>query len=121
MKRIVEHPYGKKVRGGGHVYLIENLLKSVKKAEAVEVGKITVGTRNLAKLLNLIPTQDVLVRSNGGLELEAVIRHYEKAKDGKPAIIRFRKPKRETFMHLVDRAWLNGEPQTVVVIRPKTY
>ena len=116
VKRIVERPFARKMNGG-YVLSCSGLIESLKKGEAVELGKVTVGAKQLQSLLRLLSYEDCLIRANGRLEVETVKR-----------VIRSRNGNRKTgfqrprsgyqFMSIVNGAWLPKAATRVVVLKP---
>ena len=91
MKRIVQRPWGRRHRKGW-VILKEELLKALKDGDAIQVGEVTVGAKQLRQLVNLIPCYDALIRSNGCLEVETIERVIVRKPDSVKTS--FRKPAR---------------------------
>lgn len=120
-KRIVERPWGRR-RNGGWIIQCSELIKALKKREAVELDKVVVGAGQLQKLINLLPTQDCLIRSNGRLEIETVIRVPYNSRDGHYRW-GFRQPNKgyRQFMAIVNGAWIPRGATRVVVLRPRKY
>ncbi|GAH63990.1 unnamed protein product, partial [marine sediment metagenome] len=81
MKRKVERPWGRK-RNGGYIIGTSQLVDALKKGDAVEFEKVTVGTRQLIQLLKLLPGEYCQVSANGRLEIETVQLISRKGKDG---------------------------------------
>lgn len=120
MKRTLQRPYGRK-KNGGWVILNDALLKALKAGDTVEIGKITVGARQLSQIIRLMPHEDSLIRSNGKLEIEAVDRVNRRDSEGHFTAY-FHKPKHNTcYVSVVNGAWLPKEPNTVVVLKPRKY
>jgi len=117
MKRKIERPYGRKHKGG---WVIDkaSLTDALKKGDAVELSDITIGTKQLRQLINLLPYEDCLVKSNGRLEVERVFR---KGPDGNRRCS-FRKPKHYCqWFGIINGAWVPRTTQTVVVLKPKKF
>ncbi|MDD5510662.1 MAG: hypothetical protein PHI12_07630 [Dehalococcoidales bacterium] len=120
MKRTIQRPWGKK-KDGGWVFLNESLIKALKMGDAVEFGDITVGSKQLRQLIELMPQPDTLIRSNGHLEVEAILRINRKGPDGEIKGY-FQKPKHNTAsMVIKNKAWIPKETKVTVVLKPKRY
>jgi hypothetical protein len=120
MKRVVQRPFAKK-RMGGFIILNSELLKVLKDADAVEVGKITVGAKQLRELVRLVPSTDILIKSNGHLEMETIDRVTVRTKEGH-LTNSFRKPKRFFSAFTINnKAWLPELVKTTVVLKPRKY
>ena len=121
VKRIVERPWGRR-RKGGWIIQRSQLIEALKKGEAVELDKVIVGAKQLQKLINLLPTQDCLIRSNGRLEIETVIGVPYKSRDGHYRW-GFRQPNKgyRQFMAIVNGAWLPKVATRVVVLKPRKF
>lgn len=119
MKRKIERPCGRK-RSGGWVIQRGALLELLKKGDAVELSGITVGTQQLRKLINLLPYEDCLIRSNGRLEIETVQRVFVRRNGARTTS--FQKPRHyHQFLGILHRAWLPRVVNTVVVVKPRKY
>lgn len=119
LKRIVERPYARRLMGGWIIQRSE-LIEALKKGEAVELDKITVGARQLQKLITLLPYEECLIRSNGRLEVETVER-VMRSQNGKRKL-GFRKPRHyRQFMAMPGGAWLPRNVKKVVVLRPRKF
>ena len=120
MKRKIERPYGHR-HNGGVVFLKSSLADALKKGDIVEFGGITVGTRQLRQLINLLPYEDCLVRANGRLEVETVERVFRKGADGHRRCS-FRKPRHyHQWFAINNEAWVPRKAQTVVILRPRKF
>ena len=120
MKRKIERPYGRR-HNGGWIFLKSSLADALKKGDAVELGGVTVGARQLRQLINLLPYEDCLVKSNGRLEVETVERVTREQKDG-TFRCSFRKPRHyRQWFGIVNGAWVPRNAQIVVVIKPKKF
>lgn len=120
MKRTIQRPFAKK-RLGGFIILNSELLKVLKDADAVEVGKITVGAKQLRELVRLVPSTDVLVKSNGNLEMETIDRVTIRTSEGH-LTNSFRKPKHYFSSFTIhNKAWLPENVKTTVVLKPRKY
>ena len=80
MKRTVQRPWGHK-RKGGWVIRTSDIIDSLKKGEAVQFDKVTVGSKNLIQLLRLLPGEYCQISANGRLEFETVQLVSRKGKD----------------------------------------
>jgi len=119
VKKIVERLWATR-RLGGWVFQRSQLLDALKKGAVLEYEGIFIGTRELRKLLALMPDEDCLVRANGRLEIENIER-VVRTRNGKRRSS-FVKPRHShQWFGLVDKAWVPpGVPQ-VVAIRPRKY
>ena len=119
VKRIVERPCGRRLRGGWIIQRSQ-LIEALKKGEAVELDKVVVGAKQLQSLLRLLSYEDCLIKANGRLEVETVQR-----------VIRRRNGTRKTgfqrpqsgyqFMSIVNGAWIPKSVTKVVVLRPRKF
>ena len=120
-KRITERPWGTR-RKGGWVIQTSALISSLKKGEAVQFDKITVGTKNLIQLLRLLPGEYCLISANGRLEVETVQFMSRKGKDGtyKAGYV---KPKHyHNWFGLNDGAWLKPHMRVnPVILKPRKF
>ena len=120
-KRIVERPWGTR-RNGGWVIRTAELIKSLKKGDAVQFDKITVGTKPLVELLRLLPGEYCQISANGRLEVQTVQLISRKRKDGtrKGGYI---KPKHYyNWFGLQDGAWLKPYMRlNPVVLKPRKF
>ena len=119
MKRIVQRPWGRRHRQGW-IILKDELAKALKDGDAIQVGEVTVGARQLRQLVNLVPCRDVLIRSNGKLEVETIQRVIVR----KPTSVKtsFRKPAHNwNYFSIFDKAWVPTVIKTLVVLQPKKY
>lgn len=122
MKRTVQRPWGRKQRGG---WIIQpgSLLDALKKGDAVKIGEVTVGTKNLISLVRLMefPDEELLIRTNGKLEVENIARTFRM----NPAVghrqCHFRAPRNRHFFSLCNNAWLPAIIKTLVVLKPKKF
>lgn len=121
LKRI-SRPWARRHKGGW-IITKGDLSDVLKNADAVEMGDITVGAKNLLQLVKLLPSEDCFVRANGRMEIET-IEMVRGEKDGH-AIMNYRKPRHNfTAFRLHDGAWLPKvkKPEAVlVVIRPNKF
>ena len=121
VKRIVERPWGTR-RKGGWVINTSHLIDSLKKGEAVQLDKVTVGTKNLIQLLRLLPGDHCRISANGRLEVETVQIYYRNWLKGnrKASYI---KPKH--YWHwfcLHDGAWLKPHMRVnPVILKPRKF
>ncbi len=119
MKRIIARPWGRKHRQGWIVWKDE-LVKFLKDGDAVQLGEITVGAKQLRQLVNLLPCDDAFIRSNGKLEIETIERYMVKGRDGNRKTA-FRKPCQSQFFSILNNAWMPANVGRLVVLRPKKY
>ncbi len=121
-KRVIRRPWVCR-RKGGWIIQPDDLLAALKEGEIVEIGKLHVGARQLAKLIALLrfPDEEFLVSSNGQLDI-ATIKRVIVTKGGKRRTA-FRKPRLEHSFRVSDKAWLpkTSKPQTTVVIKPRKF
>ena len=68
MKNKIERPWGHR-RKGGYVIRTSQLVDSLKKGNAAQFEKITVGTKPLVQLLRLLPGEYCQISANGRLEI----------------------------------------------------
>ena len=119
-KRIMRRPWGRWLKGGWVIQPAE-LLKALKDGEVAEFGKPHVGAKQLGKLIALMcfPDQELLIRSNGLLEVENIERYIAR----KPTSVRteFRKPRLSHSFRVDDKAWIamSAKPAVTVIIRPR--
>jgi len=120
VKRIVERPWGRRLKGGW-VIQPDELLKALKGGDVAEFGKLHVGAKQLGKLIALMcfPDQELLIRSNGLLEVENIERYIAR----KPTSVRteFRKPRLSHSFRVDDKAWLPEGATKVVVLKPRKF
>lgn len=120
MKRTVQRPWGRR-KDGGWVIRNSELIKALKVGDAVEFGKITVGTAQLCSLLRLMPYEESLIRANSRLEVETVQRLSRRIAEGQFKVS-FHKPKHDyTFFALVNGAWVPRASKVIVVLKPRKY
>lgn len=121
-KRIVRRPWGRR-KNGGWIIQPKEFLQALKDGEIAEIGKLHVGAKQLGRLiaLMLFPDQELLITSNGRLEVQTIKRVIGQ-RDGKRRT-NFRKPKLEHSFRVSDKAWLpkTSKPQTTVVIKPRKF
>ena len=119
-KRIVERPWGTR-RNGGWVIQTSNLIDSLKKGEAVQLDKITVGTKNLIQLLRLLPGEYCQISANGKLEVETIQMIFRKVKGQRKA--GYGKPKHyHNWFGLQDGAWLKPHMRVnPVILKPRKF
>ena len=88
----------------------------------VEFDKIQVGTKQLRKLIDLMtfPDLELLVTSNGHLQLENLARKVMKTPDGQNTIS-FRRPRNRHMVKVYSGAWEPKIVNTIVVVRPRRY
>ena len=123
VKRIVERPWGRRLKGGW-VIQPDELLKALKGGDVAEFGKLHVGAKQSGKLIALMcfPDQELLIRSNGLLEVENIRRILKESKEGHRRT-EFRKPKRSHSFRVDNNAWIGktAKPLTTVIIRPRKF
>lgn len=128
-KRIVERPWGTR-RNGSWVIRTTSLIDSLKKGEAVQLDKITVGTKNLVQLLRLLPGEYCRISANGRLEVETVELKFRRktlsVKGNKVIQIgkaSYRKPKHyHNWFALEDGAWLKPYMRwNPVILKPRKF
>ncbi len=118
--RIVERPWGRRLMGGWIIQRSE-LIDALKKGQAVELDKLTVGANQLRRLINLLPYDDCLIRANGRLEIETVERFIRGSRVGVPKT-HYRKPRKyRQFMAIINGAWIPRGATKVVVLRPRKF
>ena len=119
-KRIIGRPWGRRHRGGW-IIQPESLLQCLREGDAVEFGKIQVGTKNLFQLVRLMdfPDQELLINTNGKLEVQNIAR-YTVEKNGQRRT-EFRLPRNRHYFNLCGGAWLPKNITTLVVIKPKKF
>ena len=116
VKRIVRRPWGRK-KNGGWIIQPRELLDALKDGHVAEFGDIHVGTKQLAKLVQLMefPDQELLVKLNGDLEISNISRVMVKKRTS------FRKPRLSHSFRVDDNAWIPKQPFITVVIKPRKY
>ncbi len=121
MKNKIERPWGHR-RKGGYVIRTSQLVDSLKKGNAAQFEKITVGTKPLVQLLRLLPGEYCQISANGRLEIETVQFKPRKGKDGIPRP-GYTKPKHYyNWFALNDGAWLKPYMRAnLVVIKPRKF
>lgn len=118
-KRIVERPWGRR-RNGGWVIERKDLINALKKAEAVQLDKVMVGTRNLIELVKLVPHDDIQISANGYLELETVQR-CARTRNGVRKF-GFKHPLHyNQYFKLHNGAWVKRVPMSIVVLKPRKF
>lgn len=120
-RRKIERPYARR-KNGGWVYNRESLIEALKKAEVADIGGVQVGTQNLVKVMRQLPYSECLVRVNGNLEVETVMRVSRRLTDGQRHVT-FRKPKHDYhWFRLLKGAWVpHNKPYNVVIIKPRKF
>jgi len=119
VKRIVERPWGTR-RNGGWVIRTTSLIDSLKKGEAVQLDKITVGTKHLIQLLRLLPGEYCKVSANGRLEFETVQLVSRKGKDGTRKAGYARPKHYHNWFGINDGAWVKPHMRVnPVVLKPR--
>lgn len=118
-KRIVERPWGTR-RNGGWIIKTSSLIDSLKKGKAVQLEKVTVGTKSLIEILRLLPGEYCKISANGRLEVETVELVSRKGKNG---VYRgsFCKPKHYwNWFAIYDGAWLEPHMRiSPVILKPR--
>ena len=121
-KRIVRRPWGRRLKDGW-VIQPDSLLEALKGGEVAEFGKLHVGAKQLAKLIALMrfPDQELLIRSNGLLEVENISRIIKESKGQRRTA--FRKPRLSHSFRVDDNAWIgkSARPVVTVIIRPRKF
>jgi hypothetical protein len=119
-KRIVERPWGHP-RKRGWVIQTKSLIKSLKRGEAVQLDKITVGTKNLIELLRLLPGDYCQISANGRLEVETVQLVWRSRNGTRKA--GYAKPKHYwNQFFLIDGAWLRPHMRlNPVILKPRKF
>jgi len=119
-KRIVQRPWGRR-KGKGWIIQPDALLQALKAGEIAEFGDLHVGARQLSKLIALMrfPDQELLISSNGRLEVENIQRYMAR----KPTGVRteFRQPRMRHSFRVDDGAWVEKRHTTMVVIKPRKF
>jgi len=106
---------------GGWIIQHSELIDALKKGQAVELDKLTVGANQLRRLINLLPYDDCLIRANGRLEIETVERFIRGSRVGVPKT-HYRKPRKyRQFMAIINGAWIPRGATKVVVLRPRKF
>lgn len=73
MKRVSEL-WGKRFNRG-YILWLPRLQEALRLSDYVEYGGVTVSTKDLRRVIAGLNTEDLLLRSNGGLEIEAIERY----------------------------------------------
>jgi len=123
LKKTIQRPHGRKHKGGW-VIQPESLLKALRMGEAVELGKITVGTKTLMAIIRDMefPDQELLIHANGKLEFQNIGRTFVKTPAGPtPVKCVFRLPRLRQYFSICDGAWMPKVTKTLVVLKPKKY
>lgn len=121
MKKRIERPWGHR-RNGGYVILTSSLVESLKKGEAVEFGKITVGTKPLIQLLRLLPGEHCQITANGRFEVETVQIHYRNWLKGNRKASYIKPKHYHHWFALHNGAWLKPQMRmNLVVIKPRKF
>lgn len=122
-KRILRRPWGRQLKGGW-VIQPDELLKALKDGDVAEFGKLRVGSKQLAELVRLMrfPDQELLIRSNGLLEVENIARILKESKEGHYRT-HFRKPRLSHSFRVDNNAWIgkSAKPVVTVIIRPRKF
>jgi hypothetical protein len=74
LKRV-EALWGKPYRRG-YILWLPPLSRTLIMSDYVEYGKVVVSTKDFRQAIASIGTQDILIRVNGGLELQPVERYF---------------------------------------------
>lgn len=127
--RTIARPWARRKRGGGFLFKPSSLLEALRQGDAVQLGDITVGTRELIKIIRgfeLPVNQLLLVSSNGNLEISNVgLRYVPDPKGDYPRKAQHYTLRKGLRHHITlhDGAWLpeNGVPKMTVVLRPKRF
>ena len=121
MKNRIERPWGRR-RNGGWVISTSRLVDALKKGKAVQLEKITVGTKPLIQLLRLLPGEYCQISANGRLEIETVQFKSRKGKDGVMKAGYVRPKHYHNWFALQDGAWLQPYMRmNLVVIKPRKF
>lgn len=75
MKRV-SHLWGKRYRRKWILWK-PRLVEALRFSDYVEFGGVTVSTKDMRSAIDAIPTQDILVGANGGLQLEEIQRYFK--------------------------------------------
>lgn len=119
MKRTVEHPWGTR-RRGGWVIRTSYLIDSLEKGKAVQLDKITVGSKNLIQLLRLLPGEYCQISANGRLEIETVQMVSRKSKAGQYKAGYIRPKHYWHWFGINDGAWLKPYMRiNPVILKPR--
>ena len=120
VKRIVQRPWGRKSRGG---WIIQPncLIDALKKGEVAEFGDLQVGARQLIELVKLMrfPDQELLITSNGHLEVRNLERYLKRTATS--VRTEFRKARLEHSFRVDNKAWLPKKANITVVIKPRKF
>jgi hypothetical protein len=125
-KRLIIRPWGRR-RRGGWIINPESLIKVLKDGDAVQMGEITVGTRNLVKIIRgmeLPENELLLLKCNGNLEISNIgLRYIPNPKGPNPRKGQYYtlKPKLRNTITLHNKAWLKGDIGKLLVLRPKKF
>lgn len=119
-KRIVRHPWGRKGRGGW-IIQPKDLMEALKDGDVAEFGKLRVGARQLAKLIALLrfPDHELLVKSNGQLEVQNLER-YVSVREGNRRT-EFRQPRLRHSFTVCNKAWIPSKTTVTVIIKPRKF
>lgn len=121
-KRIMRRPWGRR-RNGGWIIQPDELLQALKGGEIAEIGNLHVGAKQLSRLIALMqfPGQELLITSNGCLEVQTIQRVI--AEKGGRRRTNFRKPRLEHSFRLGNNAWVpeTTRPRVTVIIRPRKF
>ena len=121
LKRKLQRPWGTR-RNGGWVIQVEELIKNLKDGDVAEFGKLQVGARQLRQLIGFLrfPDEELLIKSNGQLEVQNIKRIFVKNPDGTRRC-NFRKPKLAHSFRLEPNAWVPDKAKVVLVIKPRKF
>ena len=119
-KRIVRRPWGRKKKDGW-IIQPDELLTALKGGEIAEFGDLHVGASQLSKLIALMrfPDQELLITSNGHLEVQNIERYIKRT----PTNIRttFRQPRLKHSFRVDNKAWVPKKATITVVIKPRKF
>lgn len=123
--RITGRPWACR-RRGGWVIKPESFIEAVKAGDAVRIGEITVGTKNLVKIIRgmaLPDNQYLLIKANGSLEIETIGIRFVRSDKGNYREGQYHTltPRLRNYIKLHDNAWVPGSIQTLVVLKPKKF
>lgn len=119
--RVVSRPWATR-RAGGFIIWRESLLSVLRMGPVVEINGLKVGARHLTKLLDTMPVNDFLIKSDGErLDIEAVTRVF-RPDDAGHTRCHFRlQSSQKNKLSLVDGDQLPKKMVPVVVVRPRYY
>ena len=122
MKKTVQRPLGRKHKGGW-IIQPDHLITALKHGDAVQMGEVSVGTKNLINLIRLMefPDEELLIKVNGKLEVENIARTYRYNPALKHRQCQFRSPRNRQFFSLCNKAWLPDNVKQLVILKPKKF